>query len=95
MLYEIIEKTNEWKLGDKTLERMWKKQGNSAKDIREALDETRDLRMFEYNRGVLFMAAGFFGVITIPYVKAWIKAFRAKRELKKLQESMKEENEEA
>ena len=51
--------------------------------------------MFEYNRGVLFITAGFVGVIAIPYVKAWIKAFRAKRELKKLQESVKEENEEA
>lgn len=44
MLYEIIEKTNDWKLGDGFLKKAWIKQGVSAEEAQKVLDETRELR---------------------------------------------------
>lgn len=85
MLYEIIEKTNDWKLGDKWLTKEWLKQGHPEKEIREILDKTRDLRGFEYNRGVTVMAVSF-GIVfvAVPYVKWKINDIRTKRKLKKI-----------
>ena len=100
MLYEIIEKTNDWKLGDKWLTKGWTRQGHSEEEIRKVLDETRDLRIFEYNRGAIAMAISF-GVafVGLPYVKWKIDDIRTKRKLKKIQESMtrnlKKEDEES
>ena len=100
MLYEIIEKTNDWKLGDKWLTKGWLKQGYSEEKIRKVQVETRDLRGFEYNRGVTAAAIGF-GVafVVVPYVKWKINDIRTKRKLKKIQESitrnLEEEDEES
>ena len=100
MLYEIIEKTNDWKLGDKWLTKGWLRQGVSEEKIRKVLDETRDLRIFEYNRGVTVMAVAC-GVafVAVPYVKWKINDIKTRRKLKKIQESitrnLKEEDEES
>ena len=101
MLYEIIEKTNEWKLGEGTLKKMWLKQGQSVEDITKCLDETRDLRVWEYNRGVLLMAAeAAVYFIVIPAAKMKINEIKTKRKLKKFQKELirdldKESEEEA
>ena len=99
MLYEIIEKTNEWKLGDGFLKKAWMKQGASAEEAQKVLDETRDLRGWEYNRGIAVAAAwALTAVVVIPYAKYKINEIRTKRKLKKLQKeitrNLNEESEE-
>lgn len=89
MLYEIIEKTNEWKLGDGFLKKAWMKQGISAEEAQKVLDETRDLRGWEYNRGITVATAwALTTLVVIPYAKYKINEIRTKRKLKKLQKEM-------
>lgn len=99
MLYEIIEKTNDWKLGDGFLKKAWTKQGISAEEAQKVLDETRELRGWEYNRGVTVAAVTIFTTtVVIPFAKWKIDDFRRKRKLKKLQKeitrNLNEESEE-
>lgn len=101
MLYEIIEKTNEWKLGDGFLKKAWMRQGVSAEEAQKVLDETRDLRGWEYNRGITVAAAVIFTTtVVIPYVKYKIDEAKWNRKLKKIQDKYdttenEEESEEA
>ena len=89
MLYEIIEKTNEWKLGDGFLKKAWMKQGISAEEAQKVLDETRDIRGWEYNRGITVAAVIIFTtIVAIPYAKCKINGIRMKRKLKRLQKEM-------
>ena len=89
MLYEIIEKTNEWKLGDGWLRKAWLKQGGSAEEVQKLLDESRDLRGWEYNRGIAVAAATFATVyFVIPFAKDKINEIKTKRKLKKIQKKM-------
>lgn len=99
MLYEIIEKTNEWKLGDGFLKKAWMKQGVSAEEAQKVLDESRDLRGWEYNRGLTVATAwALTALVVIPYAKYKINEIRTKRKLKKLQKeitrNLNEESEE-
>ena len=89
MLYEIIEKTNEWKLGDGWLKKSWMKQGVSAEEAQKVLDETRDLRGWEYNRGVWVAGAVILTTtVVVPYVRSKIDEIKTKRKLKKLQKDL-------
>ena len=89
MLYEIIEKTNDWKLGDSFLKKAWMKRGVSAEEAQKVLDETRELRGWEYNRGInVATAVVLTTFVVIPFVKSTINEIQTKRKLKKLQKNL-------
>ncbi len=101
MLYEIIEKTNDWKLGDGILKKAWMKRGVSADAIQKVLDGSREIRAWEYNRGVWMATAALMTTfVVIPYVKYKIDEAKWNRRLKKIQDKYdttenEEESEEA
>ena len=91
MLYEIIEKTNDWKLGEKTLTKMLVKDGSSREEVAKYLADTKDIRAWSYNRG-LYVFAGYMAVvfIGIPCVKRVITDIKWKRHCKKILKQIEE-----
>ena len=91
MLYEIIEKTNDWKLGEKTLTKMLVKGGCSREEAANYLADTKDIRAWSYNRG-LYIFAGYMAVVFIgvPLVKGVIEDIKWKRLCKKISKQIEE-----
>ena len=64
MLYEIMEKTTDWKVGEKTLMKILIKNGATREEAAKYLADTKDIRRWSYNRGVCVFA----GVATVVFV---------------------------
>ena len=91
MLYEIGEKFNDWKLGEKTLTKMLVKGGCSREEAAKYLADTQDIRAWSYNRG-LFIVAGYMAVvfIGIPFAKGVIADIKWKRHHNKILKQIQE-----
>ena len=91
MLYEIIEKTNDLKLGEKTLTKMLVKGGCSREEAAKYLADTKDIRAWSCNRG-LYIFAGYMAVvfIGIPFAKGVIEDIKWKRHCKKISKQIEE-----
>jgi len=91
MLYEIGEKLNDWKLGEKTLTKMLVKGGRSREEAAKYLADTQNIRAWSYNRG-LYIFAGYMAVVFIgvPYAKRVIADIKWKRNCKKILKQIQE-----
>lgn len=95
----FIEKTNDWKTGEKALYRKLIDAGFSRNEALNFLDDTKEVRGWSYNRGVLVLAGAYTVCLTakyvvVPLVKRKIAYIKLKKLYKKTMEEIEETKDE-